>query len=355
MPVETTPEVQAAAVLRERRDSLAAALTERTFAAFPELLVRYGKVGHERCMEDAHFHLRYLAEAVERGRPSLFGNYVAWAKVMLEERRVPAEDLHANLTQLAGLLRSELGPVEGELAASYVDAALAQLPAMPTSLASHIDASTREGAFAARFLQALLDGDRVRGSAIVHEAMGAGMSLRDVYLGIFQQSQREVGRLWQANKISVAHEHFCTAATQVIMSQLYPLIFTTPRVSRRFVATCVGGELHEIGMRMVADFFEMAGWDTYYLGANVPSGSLVRLLEERRPDVLGISATIAFHIAEVEEIIRAVRAHPIVGSTRIIVGGYPFLQEPALWRDLGADGFAADASQAVELANGLVE
>ena len=41
------------------------------------------------------------------------------------------------------------------------------------------------------------------------------------------------------------------------------------------VATCIGGELHEIGIRMVADFFEMEGWDTYYLGANTPADAVV--------------------------------------------------------------------------------
>lgn len=355
MSRRNTVESETAAVLREQRDALAVALTERTYAAFPELVARYGASGRQRCGEDAHYHLRYLTEAIERGRRSLFRDYIAWAKVMLEERRVPAEDLRANLAQLAAMLRDELGGARGELAAGYVDDALEQLPQMPATLASHIDPSTRGGAYASKYLQALLDGDRVRASAIVHESMGAGMSLRDVYLEIFQPSQREVGRLWQSNRIGVAHEHFCTAATQVIMSQLYPLVFTTPRVNRRFVATCVGGELHEIGIRMVADFFEMSGWDTYYLGANVPVASLVRLVEERRPDVLGISATVAFHLADVEEIIRAVRENPIVGDTRIIIGGYSFLQDETLWSELGADGFASDAAEAVEIANALIQ
>ena len=64
---------------------------------------------------------------------------------------------------------------------------------------------------------------------------------------------REVGRLWQMNRLSVAQEHYVTAATQLIMSQLYPLVFRTARRDRRIVAACVGGELHELGVRMVAD------------------------------------------------------------------------------------------------------
>ena len=80
-------------------------------------------------------------------------------------------------------------------------------------------------------------------------------------------------RYWQMNRLTVAQEHYCTAATQMIMSQLYPYIFEGERNGRVLVATCVAENLHEIGVRMVTDFFEMDGWDTFYLGANVPTAS----------------------------------------------------------------------------------
>ena len=155
------------------------------------------------------------------------------------------------------------------------------------------------------------------------------------------------------NQVSVAQEHYCTAATQLIMSQLYPHIFATERIGRRLVATCVGGELHEIGIRMVADFFEMEGWDTYYLGANTPTESVVQTVVERSADILGVSATIAFHTSAVADLIANVRASE-VGDVKILVGGYPFNIAPDLWRQVGADGCARDAQEAVELANRLV-
>ena len=58
------------------------------------------------------------------------------------------------------------------------------------------------------------------------------------------------------------------------------------------VAACAASELHEIGVRMAADFFEMEGWDTFYLGANTPAESVIRTLVERKADVLAVSATI---------------------------------------------------------------
>jgi len=109
-----------------------------------------------------------------------------------------------------------------------------------------------------------------------------------------QRTQYEIGRLWQTNRISVAEEHYCTACAQFVMTQLYPYIFRSERNGRRMVATCVGGELHEIGVRMVADFFEMEGWDTYYLGANTPARDILDTIAKREADIVGISVTIHY-------------------------------------------------------------
>jgi methanogenic corrinoid protein MtbC1 len=145
------------------------------------------------------------------------------------------------------------------------------------------------------------------------------------------------------------------------MSQLYPRIFGTTRVGRCLVATCVGGELHEIGVRMVADLFEMAGWDSYYIGANAPVQGVLQALEERQADVLAISATLTVHVGQVREMIeRVCMANQEYGSSTgrgpiILVGGYPFLISPKLWQRVGADGFAANAREAVQVANALVD
>jgi methylmalonyl-CoA mutase cobalamin-binding domain/chain len=174
-----------------------------------------------------------------------------------------------------------------------------------------------------------------------------------VYLNVFQPVQYEIGRLWQLNQISVAQEHYATAVTQLVMSQLYPRIFSTERSGRTLVATCVGDELHEIGVRMVADFFEMAGWDTFYLGANTPAPSVVRSVIERQADVLAVSATITLHVSAVAELIASVRDSE-ASDVRVLVGGYPFNQVPDLWRQVGGDGYAADAEAAIDVAEALV-
>ena len=121
------------------------------------------------------------------------------------------------------------------------------------------------------------------------------------------------------------------------------------------VAACVQGDLHEIGIRVVSDFFEIEGWDTYYLGANTPTSGILDTLSQRRAEVLALSATMTFHVRALAEVIRAGRAAAACRNVKIVVGGYPFNVAPTLWQAVGADGYASSAGPAVSVANRLVE
>jgi methanogenic corrinoid protein MtbC1 len=345
---------EAARALEARRAALAEAVTARHYERNPSLMARWGEAGRAKCLQDAVYHLSYLGEALASGSPSLFIDYVAWAKVMLAGRGIPAEDLVTNLEVLREVLRRELPANLGEVVGSYVASSLEHLPLLPSHLPSVFAVDAPLSDLAQAYIQALLAGDRRGASALVLGALEQGTPLKEIYLRVFQSSQHEVGRLWQMNRLSVAQEHFCTAATQLIMSQLYPHLFGAERNGRTMVATCVSGDLHEIGVRMVADFFEMEGWDTFYLGANVPAASVVSTLIERQADILAVSATMTFHLRAVESLIAAVGAAEEARRVKILVGGYPFNADPDLWRTLGADACAVDAEQSLAVAERLV-
>ncbi|WP_334077691.1 cobalamin B12-binding domain-containing protein [Paenibacillus sanfengchensis] len=140
------------------------------------------------------------------------------------------------------------------------------------------------------------------------------------------------------------------------MSQLYPYIFTSSRRGYRLVAACVGEELHEIGLRMVSDIFELNGWETFYIGANVPFASVIRTVIERKADVLALSATLTYHVSLVRKLIGEIRVNEAEAcrKVKILVGGMPFNIDPELWRSVGADGYARDARTAIEAAYGLL-
>jgi methanogenic corrinoid protein MtbC1 len=337
--------------IRAQRDVIAERVVARQYALKPERWQRYGKLGREKSVRDVGYHLSYLAEAITGADPLLFVEYVRWAKVLFANLGLGEDVLVTTLKCMGDALEESLPSEMMGIVRATLQAGLQHARAAPGSVSSFLTGDHALTVLAQRYLDALLQGERHVANDMILDAVEQGTPVRDIYLYVFQPAQREVGRLWQTNQISVAQEHYCTAATQLIMSQLYPRIFVTQKIGRTLVATCVGGELHEIGIRMVADFFEMEGWDTYYVGANTPTPGILRTLEERKADVLAISATMTFHIRAVAQLIVEVRACESCTGVHILVGGYPFNVSPNLWRQVEADGYAGDAQQAVQVAN----
>jgi len=110
-----------------------------------------------------------------------------------------------------------------------------------------------------------------------------------------------------------------------------------------------------MGLRMVSDFLEMDGWDTYFLGGNLPSGEIKAAALEYRAHLLGLSVSITANISRVQEVIELCRQDRELDELKIIVGGYPFSVEPDLWRRVGADGYARDAGEALKIARKVVK
>ena len=201
-----------------------------------------------------------------------------------------------------------------------------------------------------RYLDALRRGDRHAAYRALDEALDDGRELGQVYLDVVQSAMREIGRLWQEDELTVAEEHLATAITESAMSRMFERVFVWRDVrTPKLLAACAEEERHQMGLRMLCDLLELAGWETTYLGASVPIESLVDLVLKHKPDAVAISATIAPHVPRVREAIQAIRSAPIERQPVIAVGGRVFLGDPSLAERVGADLTAADAEQAVHV------
>jgi methanogenic corrinoid protein MtbC1 len=203
------------------------------------------------------------------------------------------------------------------------------------------------------YMSALKSFQREKAIEMVLEASDGGVSVREIYLWVLQPCQIEVGNLWETNSITVMEEHYFSAVTQYLMSMLYPRIQRKPHGGKGMMMLCVGGELHEIGARMVADFLEMEGWNVDYFGANTPTSSIVEMLKMRMPDLLGISVTISYNIPIAKGLIQSIRELPEGETFPVMVGGRAFNLDDDMWRKVGADGHARDAEEAVSVAESL--
>lgn len=219
---------------------------------------------------------------------------------------------------------------------------------------SFIDAASPCGSLAAEYLDLLLAGKRRAASSLVLHACTNGTGIADIYMHVFQPVLWEVGRRWQLNELSVGQEHYCTAATQTIMTQLYPVAFDAPRNGHSIVSVSPGENLHEVGIRMVNDLCELDGWDTHFLGSNLPLDEVVKTLRDRKPEILAISATMNQQISDVRSLAESVRSEDLLPELKVVVGGRCFSHCPDLWREIGADATAATATEAVQLLRTIV-
>jgi methanogenic corrinoid protein MtbC1 len=343
-------------ILLERRTDIAEQAIQRMWERFPHLRTRYGEQGREKSLQDMMYHVVYLAEAVRNDSPRLFVEYVRWVKVLLNSLKIDDQDLVRTFQQLRETVEEALPADARSPAVELLDEVLTEYTSMSVEEESFLPDDAPHADLARRYMNLLLNGKRHIASRIIVEAVDQSTAdPKDIYLHVFQPVQHEIGRLWQTNKITVAQEHYCTASTQLVMCQLYPYIFNTEKNGRVFIGVCVGNELHELGIRMVTDFFEMEGWDTYFLGANTPAVTVVQSVRDRRADVVGISTTMTYHLDQVRRLIGQLRSAAETSHVKVLVGGYPFNADADLWQSFGADGFAGDAVRAVQRATELVE
>jgi MerR family transcriptional regulator, light-induced transcriptional regulator len=197
-----------------------------------------------------------------------------------------------------------------------------------------------------RYLAAQLKGQRHEAlRLLMEEGLEAGVSVPDLELQVIGPAQREMGRLWQENRITVAQEHLATAISQLALAQLYRHLPRDPPNGKRVTVSCVEGELHEVGARMASDFLEMSGFEVDFLGANVPTDHLVSYVRDGRPDLLCLSATLAFHVPALKEAVVRVRAQD--PRLPIAVGGLAFEWSVGLQEQLGVTFYGRDARELV--------
>jgi MerR family transcriptional regulator, light-induced transcriptional regulator len=203
------------------------------------------------------------------------------------------------------------------------------------------------------FVQTLLQGDRRAATTVAFEALDRGVSIVDVYGGMFQAAMYEIGRMWEANEITVAQEHMATAVTQAVVDRTFARFPMPASVRGNVVITGVRGELHHLGARLVADVLEAEGWRVRFLGTDLPRSGIVAAVADHHAVAVGISATMLSSVPEVRDLIAELRTAP--GPRLVVlVGGAAFRVSPELVAEVGADGRARGVDDAGALLQGLM-
>jgi methanogenic corrinoid protein MtbC1 len=295
-----------------------------------------------------------LAVAVSAGKPNLFAEQVCWAKSLFAARSAPVENIETALKSLRSVLAKELPEDTHPVVNEYLSSAVSAVKSAGSAETTELVGNTSEGNLAASYLIALLEGDRQKAISIIRDAASDGWNVVDLYLRVLAPAQREIGRMWLEDEINVAEEHLATATTKMVMSQLRAQGQAQPPNGKTVVAAAVPGNQHDVGIQMVADIFELHGWRTLSLGANVPTPDLVEATVKFQTNLLLLSAALSRHLESACDTIRAIRQHDQINDVKVLVGGTAFTGVADLAEQYGSDGYAADAIEALQLGSQLV-
>ena len=192
---------------------------------------------------------------------------------------------------------------------------------------------------ATRRLRATLDeriAARDRAGAVV--AALAAVDSREVgipelYAYVLTPLLIETGNAWQAGDVDVWEEHLATQTARTIVEALYPkVIVDRPEPgpdARSALFACPPEEYHDIGLRMLADRFELAGWRVVYLGSNTPGDQVVEAARELGVDAVVMTASTHFHKVRLRGLTRALEAK--LPDVNVWVGGAAFIAENDDW------------------------
>ncbi|NPV41190.1 MAG: corrinoid protein [Anaerolineae bacterium] len=199
----------------------------------------------------------------------------------------------------------------------------------------------------------ILDGDRESVIEGVKSALESKLSAESILKEGMMTAMAEVGRLFEKGEYFVPELLVAARAMQGGLDILKPLLVAedVEPVGKVVIGT-VKGDLHDIGKNLVGMMMQGAGFEVNDLGTDVEPAKFVEAVKSSGARLVAMSALLTTTMANMPATIEAFKQAGIRGEVKILVGGAPVTDQYA--RQIGADGYASDASQAARLALSLV-
>ena len=200
---------------------------------------------------------------------------------------------------------------------------------------------------------AVLNGEAPKARAATQQALEAGAAPMQLISEGMIPAMDEVGRLFESGEYFVPELLLAARAMKSAMELLRPLLAASgQRPTTRVVIGTVKGDLHDIGKNIVASMLEGGGFEVIDLGADVPPEKFVAAVEERQPQVVCLSALLTVTMPCMKATIEALGAAGLRKNVKVLIGGAPVTMQYA--REIGADGYADNASGAVGLVKSVL-
>lgn len=201
--------------------------------------------------------------------------------------------------------------------------------------------------------EAVIEGDEDLVGELTDQAIAAGLAPLDIINDGLTRGIEAVGANFAAGKFFLPDLLLGAKSMDVGIKKLEPLMAGGNReISGTVLMGTVQGDLHEIGKNIVIMMLKTAGFAVVDLGIDVPSAKFIEKTKEIKPDIIGISALLTTTVARQKEIIELLEEEGLRRDVKIMIGGAPINQA---WADkIGADGYAEDATVALNVARGFM-
>jgi len=201
--------------------------------------------------------------------------------------------------------------------------------------------------------ESVVAGDKTAAVSAVQAALAGGAPVALILSQGLIAGMAAVGERFECGDYFVPDMLLAARAMQAGLDLLRPLLQQAHvQPAGRVLIGTVQGDLHEIGKNLVVMMLEGAGYAVTDLGVDVAPERFVEAVRDSPPDVLAMSALLSTTILGMKRTVEALQAAGLRGQVKVIVGGAPVTEEYA--RLVGADGYAADASQAAALVQSLM-
>jgi len=199
----------------------------------------------------------------------------------------------------------------------------------------------------------ILNGQQKVSSAKVTEALAAGIPAATILNDGMVGAMAEVGRLFEEGEYFVPEMLIAARAMQTGLAVLKPaLVKADVKPIGKVAAGTVKGDLHDIGKNLVCMMLEGASFEILDLGTDVSPEKFIDAVQNQGADFIAMSALLTTTMPNMKNTLEALRAAGLRDKVKVLVGGAPVTEAYA--REIGADGYAADASRAVALAKSFL-
>jgi len=200
--------------------------------------------------------------------------------------------------------------------------------------------------------EAVIKGDPNTAVTITKQAIAEKMPAGDVLKDGLIAGMDVVGVRFKANEIYIPEVLIAARAMKMAMQVLEPeLVKAGVKPVGKFVVGTVQGDLHDIGKNLVAMMMKGAGFEVIDLGVDVTSEKFVEKARTTGAQLVGMSTLLTTTMPKMEKTLKEIRTAGL--NTKVMIGGAPVTQNYA--DKIGADGYAADAASAVDVAKRLID